>query len=182
MTNKKRTRLSKFLSFILRHHPEKVGLTLEPGGWVGIDALIAAVNQKNDLFLNRERLKELIEKSKKPRFTVDPTKTRIRAAYGHSVAVDLQMAPEEPPEQLYHGTAQRFIASIREEGLRSKSRNFVHLSTFQEDAAEVGQRHGQLVLLTVEARALYRTGQVFYRPNNRVWLTEQVPAAYLSGF
>ena len=173
------SKLSKFLSLILRHKPDAVGLSLDAQGWAPIAELIAKCSRAGTRF-TREELLEVVGSSEKKRFTVSEDGKRIRAAQGHSVDVKLGLAAIEPPEKLFHGTATRFLDSIFAEGLSPKSRQQVHLSVDAATALRVGQRHGRPVILSVEALRMHQQGHAFYRADNGVWLTDQVPSAYLS--
>lgn len=170
--------LSKFLSFVLRHKPEAIGLTLDPQGWVAIDELIAKSSAAGTQF-NRHELMHVVETSDKKRFSVSADGRHIRAAQGHSVAVNLGLMPQRPPDVLYHGTATRFVDSILSEGLRPQARQQVHLSTDIETARRVGQRHGKPSVLTINAAGMHATGLLFFLADNGVWLTDHVPAEFL---
>ncbi len=170
--------ISKFISFVLRHQPEAVGLTPDAGGWVAVDDLIAAA-QKQSIPLDRALLETIVGQNDKQRFAFSDDGLRIRANQGHSFPVDLGLAPLTPPEFLYHGTATRFLNAIREQGLRPGSRQQVHLSGDEVTARTVGQRHGKPVVLTVLAGRMFQDRFLFYRSANGVWLTDAVPAAYL---
>ncbi|WP_395678168.1 RNA 2'-phosphotransferase [Inquilinus sp.] len=173
------TETSKFLSYVLRHEPQAIGLTLDSEGWARIDALIAAA-AANGKVLDRELIQAVVDGNDKKRFSISPDGDRMRAVQGHSTAeVAIAYAPVEPPEQLFHGTATRFLASIRAEGLVPGSRHHVHLSPDVETAMAVGRRHGQPVVLTVAAGAMHCQGFVFHRADNGVWLTKAVPPAFL---
>jgi len=178
MTEKETIRTSKFLSLILRHEPERAGLTLGEAGWVGVDELLAAVN-RNGVALTLEGLKHIVASSDKKRFAFSEDGQRIRASQGHSVEVDLQYAPQTPPEILYHGTATRFLDGIRQNGLSRMERHDVHLSAETKVTLQVGGRHGKPVLLTVRAGEMHRAGFVFRCSANGVWLTENVPPQYI---
>jgi putative RNA 2'-phosphotransferase len=171
-------KLSKFLSLVLRHEPERLGLTLDSAGWVVVERLLAACRAQH-VPLTRERLEHLVATSEKKRFAFDETRTRIRASQGHSVAVELGYEPEVPPEILYHGTVEKFLPSIRMQGLLKGERHHVHLSADEPTARKVGERRGQPILLTVKADAMHRAGHAFYRSANGVWLVDNVPAAFL---
>lgn len=173
-------RISKFLSLHLRHEPEALGLELEPGGWVPVEALLRAC-EKRRMKLTPEILAQVVAENDKQRFSFSPDGTRIRANQGHSVEVDLGLEPVAPPERLYHGTAQATLAPIRESGgLRRMGRHHVHLSPDEETARRVGARHGKPVVLAVAARRMAEeTGAAFYCSANGVWLVESVPLAYL---
>jgi putative RNA 2'-phosphotransferase len=170
--------LSKFLSFVLRHKPETIGLTLDSQGWAAIDDLIAK-SQAAGTELNREELMHVVETSDKRRFSLSSDGRRIRAAQGHSVAVDLGLTPRRPPDVLYHGTAKRFVDSILSEGLRSQERQQVHLSMDKKTARRVGQRHGKPAILKVDAAGMHAKGLQFFLADNGVWLTDHVPAEFL---
>lgn len=171
-------RVSKYLSKHLRHDPGRLGLTLEPGGWVAVEALLAACAR--DRFpIARAELETVVARSDKQRFAFDPTGARIRANQGHSVAVDLQLEPAAPPDVLFHGTGARNEDAIAAEGLRKMRRHHVHLSPDPETARKVGARHGRPVVLMVRAGDLHRSGVPFFRAENGVWLVDHVPPEYL---
>jgi putative RNA 2'-phosphotransferase len=178
MDSARRVKVSKFLSLHLRHEPERLGLTLEPGGWVPVAALLAG-GAAQGFPLTREELSEVVASSDKQRFAFDPTGTRIRANQGHSVPVDLQLEPTPPPDVLYHGTADHTLALVLKEGLSRMSRHHVHLSPDADTAVKVGRRHGRPVVLVVDAATMVRDGFAFYRSANGVWLTDRVPPQYL---
>lgn len=178
MDEARRVRLSKFLSYVLRHDPESIGLELEPGGWVQVEALLEAARAAGRR-IGRDDLLNVIELSDKPRFELDPEGRAIRARYGHSVAVELDRQPTEPPEFLFHGTAKRFLGAILEHGLRARGRTWVHLSPDLATARQVGARHGQPIALRVAAGRMWEGGHQFYRAGPGVWLTETVPPDFL---
>jgi len=172
------TRFSKFISLVLRHQPEKYGLTLDDHGWAQISDLIAIANHAN-VPLTIDVIHQIVGLNDKQRFAISDDGTAIRARQGHSIAVDLELQPLEPPVQLYHGTAERFVASIREQGLLRGARQHVHLSPDVPTALKVGQRHGKAVVLGVASGAMHHDGYRFYRSENGVWLVDAVPVAYL---
>ncbi|MEL6977115.1 MAG: RNA 2'-phosphotransferase [Pseudomonadota bacterium] len=172
------TRASKFLSLVLRHQPQTAGLNLDSEGWAEIDALLAGAPRR--LSLDRGRLDEIVATNNKKRFEISACGARIRAVQGHSVAVDLALAPITPPETLYHGTATRFLKAIMAEGLRPGNRRHVHLSADWETARAVGTRHGVPAILHVAAARAASEGQSFYRAANGVWLTDPLAPSYLS--
>lgn len=176
MDERRTVKVSKYLSKHLRHQPERIGLTLDEAGWVEIDTLIAAAGAHGFRF-TRDELDQVVATNDKRRFAVEGT--RIRASQGHSVEVDLGLAPAAPPAYLYHGTVARSLDAIRAEGLRPMNRHAVHFSTDRETATRVGARRGRPVVLAVDAGAMQREGHVFHMSANGVWLTEAVPARYL---
>ena len=169
-------RTSKFLSLVLRHKPETIGIELDANGWIDIDRLLEAMANHNKA-LTRDQLFTVVRDNDKQRFVVE--NNRIRANQGHSISVDLGLVPKPPPDALYHGTATRFLDSILKQGLHKMNRHHVHLSPDIETASSVGVRHGKLALLTVNAKAMAEDGYVFYQSNNGVWLVEHVPPTYL---
>lgn len=171
-------RLSKFLSLVLRHEPGKAGLALDSAGWVDVDELLRGCASAGHL-ISRSQLEEVARSSDKQRFAFSPDGLRIRANQGHSVEVRLDYARQTPPEILFHGTATRFLASIREQGLVKGARHHVHLSADVETAIKVGQRHGRPVVLQVRAGEMHRAGAEFFRSDNGVWLTERVQPEWL---
>ncbi len=171
-------RTSKFLSLILRHQPEKIGLTLDANGWADVDELILRANEAGKR-LNRNLLDRIVAENDKKRFAFSEDGTRIRASQGHSIDIDLALTPSTPPDVLYHGTASRFVESIRAEGLHSGNRQHVHLSLDVATATMVGSRHGKPVVLVIRAGEMVAAGHQFYLSANGVWLTELVPAAFI---
>ncbi|RSZ56246.1 RNA 2'-phosphotransferase [Massilia atriviolacea] len=172
--------VSKFLSLILRHSPATIKLKLDDNGWADIDELLAGAASHGKPF-NRKLLEQVVADNDKKRFTISDDGKRIRANQGHSVkGVDLELPPVTPPEVLYHGTASRFAASIRDKGLIPGSRHHVHLSADSATAVNVGQRHGVPVVLAVQARALHEQGQPFYLSANGVWLTGPVDKRFIA--
>lgn len=169
---------SKFLSLVLRHRPEKVGLVLDGGGWVGVAELLRAVNASG-FGLTREELFEVVERNDKRRFALSEDGGRVRASQGHSVEVELGYEPRRPPAVLFHGTAERSLDSIRETGLNRGGRHHVHLSPDAPTARRVGGRRGRAAVLEVEAERMWGAGFPFYLSANGVWLTERVPASYI---
>ena len=178
MKDKETIQTSKFLSLILRHEPERVGLKLGEGGWVGVEELLRAVNQ-NGKALTLERLKEIVTTCDKQRFAFSEDGERIRASQGHSVEVNLQYTPQVPPEILYHGTATRHLEGIRQHGLQKMDRHDVHLSAKAEAAHQVGGRHGKPVILTIRAGEMHRAGFEFRCSTNGVWLVDHLPPQYI---
>jgi putative RNA 2'-phosphotransferase len=171
--------LSKYLSKYLRHRPEELGLALMPGGWVEVDALLAASAQRG-ISISRGELEEVVTRNDKKRFAFDESGTLIRAQQGHSATVDLELEPARPPEVLYHGTPERNLVAITRDGLLKMRRHHVHLSPDEATARAVGARRGRPVVLAVHAEKMHRDRYVFYRSGNGVWLVQQVPPRYLS--
>lgn len=179
MTDNELVRISKTLSYHLRHHPDELGLTLGPGGWVAVDELLAAL-ACNGKAITRAQLDEVVARNNKRRFALDEDGTRIRASQGHSVAVDLELEATLPPAVLYHGTSEHVLAAIQREGLLKMGRHHVHLSADAATAQHVGARHGPSVVLVVDAASMHAAGHVFYRSANGVWLVDAVPPGFLA--
>lgn len=171
-------RVSKFLAMHLRHRPERIGITLDKGGWVGVDELIAACAH-NGFPVSREELEYVVTANDKHRYGFDETGAHIRANQGHSVEVELGLPISTPPDVLFHGTTDRFLSVIRREGLRPMGRHDVHLSAELETARRVGARRGEPVVLTIDAAAMALTGYEFRLSANGVWLVSAVPPRYL---
>ena len=169
---------SKFLSLVLRHKPEEIGINLDPAGWVVVSDLLDAC-KRHGFQITFEELETVVATSDKKRFAFNEDKAMIRANQGHSVEVELGYQPQEPPDILYHGTAERFLSSIREKGLVKGSRHHVHMSKDVETAKKVGQRHGKPVVLKIKSKLMHQSGAIFYLSDNGVWLTEQVLPEYL---
>ncbi|MFF5898266.1 RNA 2'-phosphotransferase [Streptomyces argenteolus] len=176
MDEKRTVKVSKYLSKHLRHRPERLGITLDPHGWVEVDELLGAC-ARNGFTITPEELDHVVAVNDKQRFAVDAG--RIRANQGHSVTVDLDLPPAAPPSYLYHGTIAQALDSIRSEGLRPMNRHHVHLSPDRATAVRVGARRGVPVVLSVDAGAMHRAGHLFHVSANGVWLTDAVPPAFL---
>jgi putative RNA 2'-phosphotransferase len=176
--NKSLVATSKFLSLVLRHKPEAIGIALDAEGWIDVDVLLAAA-ARHGRSISRVQLADVVATNDKQRFSLSTDGRSIRANQGHSVDVDLALAPLEPPEFLYHGTVERFVSSIREKGLIRGQRHHVHLSGDRETAGRVGQRRGKAVILVVESGRMHRLGHKFFCSANGVWLTDTVPPAFL---
>lgn len=181
MERSERISLSKYLSYLLRHDPKSLDLQMDPHGWVRISELVEK-DRAEGRDLDRDRILEVMEAGDKKRFRVSDDGRYIRASYGHSVEVDLQLEPREPPRMLFHGTAEHNLDAIRREGLRPRGRRYVHLSTGEEDARQVGSRHGKAVILEIRAGAMHERGHVLYRSDTEpgIWLTDRVPPDYIS--
>ena len=180
MDSKSLKTISKYLSLHLRHQPEAIGLTLQPGGWVNINDLLSATRHHSDLTLTRDLLQTVVTTSDKQRFAISPDGQRIRANQGHSIPIDLQLPPQTPPEILYHGTAEPAVSAILAEGLKKMARHHVHLSATPDTAKTVGSRHGRPVIFQVAATTMYNDSFTFHCSDNGVWLTDHVPVEYLT--
>jgi putative RNA 2'-phosphotransferase len=176
-TDSRSTRISKFLSLVLRHEPARAGLVLDEAGWTTVDSLLRGL-AANRLAVTREELERVVATNEKQRFALSEDGQRIRASQGHSIEVRLDYAPQTPPNVLYHGTVECFWESIRRQGLLKGQRHHVHLSADQETALKVGQRRGRPILLRIRAGEMAGAGHVFYRSTNGVWLVEHVPGDF----
>ena len=173
------TRTGKFISYILRHHPEEIGITLDEHGWADVNALIEGINKTRQYHLTRNMLDEIVRTNNKKRYSYNEDHSLIRANQGHSIPVDVELEEKSPPEVLYHGTGEKYVPSIDKEGLLPKSRLYVHLSSDPETARMVGSRHGRPVIYRVNSRQMAEDGYIFYLSVNQVWLTKTVPVQYL---
>ena len=176
---KKSKRQSKFLSLVLRHSPQTLGIVLDREGWVDVATLLNALS-KHRRAMTRDELEELVRTNDKKRFEFSKDMLRIRASQGHSVPVDLGYQAAAPPTDLYHGTVSRWLDAIFREGLRPMNRHHVHLSADRATARSVGGRYGRPVLLRVDTRGMLDIGREFYLSTNGVWLVDHVPPAFLS--
>jgi putative RNA 2'-phosphotransferase len=168
---------SRFLAFVLRHHPEHIGIDLDAHGWVDVEELLAAA-ARHGRTIDRALLEHVVATNDKRRFELRDD--RIRAAQGHSVAIDLGLAPLSPPDVLFHGTVERFLTRIRAEGLVAKGRRHVHLSCDIDTATVVGTRRGEAIILRIAAGEMHTQGYAFYRSANGVWLTDHVPPKWIT--
>ena len=177
--DKRLVKLSKFLSLVLRHRPEVIGLQLDAEGWLEIESLIANANARGTPVTLAD-VHEVLSTNDKQRFSLSEDGLRIRANQGHSIrAVDLKLVPTEPLVRLFHGTVEPFLESIRAQGLVKRSRNHVHLSADEATARQVGQRRGKPIVLTIEARRMHAAGYSFFLSSNGVWLTDRVPVEFI---
>lgn len=178
MNRNRLIKTSKFLSYVLRHRPDEIGIQLDDSGWVEVDALLRASGEHGQK-LSPELLQEIVATNDKKRFAFSDDGKRIRASQGHSIEIDLDLEQREPPEQLYHGTVERFLESIMSTGLIKGNRHHVHLSSDVETASKVGGRRGRPIILRVDAGKMHHDGHTFYRSANGVWLCDSVPPAYI---
>lgn len=174
------TRISRYLSLILRHKPWVAGVTLDRHGWADVEELLAGVSRKYPI--NKEILEEIVRTDNKQRYSFNDEKTKIRANQGHSIPVDVELPVVTPPPILCHGTGEKYTASIERQGLLPKSRLYVHLSGDAVTARKVGQRHGKPVIYTVASGKMVKEGFTFYRSVNGVWLTKKVPPRFLTRY
>jgi putative RNA 2'-phosphotransferase len=175
MTEQHRAKISKKLSYILRHAPDSIGLVLDENGWASVHDLMTKFGEP----LSIEDLEEVVETNDKKRFAFNDNFTKIRASQGHSIEIDLAYQPTTPPEFLFHGTAIRFLESIKKDGLLKGSRHHVHLSLDEVTARKVGSRHGSPVILTIKSCEMYEAGYKFFVSENDVWLTDYVPNRFI---
>lgn len=168
---------SRFISLILRHKPETIGITLDEHGWADVKELISGIAEQQPF--DMETLVKIVETDEKQRYSFNEDKTLIRANQGHSIPVDVEPEEKEPPEILYHGTGLKYKKTIEETGLIPKSRLYVHLSSDKDTARNVAKRHGITVIFEVDTSSMHRDGFIFYLSENGVWLTKYVPARYL---
>ena len=171
--------ISKFIALILRHKPEAAGITLDEHGWASVQDMIEGINATGKHHLDVALLEEIVQTDEKQRYSYNEDHTLIRANQGHSVPVDVELEEKTPPVVLYHGTGEKFAASIEEQGLIPKSRLYVHLSADIGTAKTVGSRHGKPVVYAVDCERMVKDGYVFFLSVNQVWLTKAVPVEYL---
>ncbi len=168
---------SKFISLILRHKPETIGISLDEHGWASVSELIEGISKKQ--YIDMAMLEKIVATDSKQRYSFNEDKTLIRANQGHSIPVDVELPVKKPPVILYHGTGEKYVSSIDEQGLIPKSRLYVHLSGDESTAKVVGSRHGKPVIYEIHASQMYNDGYVFYQSVNGVWLTKSVPVKYM---
>ena len=174
-------KLSVFISLILRHKPSEIGITLDNHGWADVNELIDGIN-RSGRSIDMKLLEEIVKTDNKGRYSFNEDKTLIRANQGHSIPVDVGLKEVIPPDILYHGTAMRFIDSIKQQGIKSMSRLYVHLSKDLDTAIKVGNRHGKSVVLRIDTKKMFEEGIKFYLSENGVWLTKFVDWKYVKGF
>ena len=173
------SKTSKFIALILRHKPETIGITLDEHGWADVKELINGINATGKHHLDMAMLEEIVRTDEKQRYSFNEEHTLIRANQGHSIPVDVELKESIPPAVLFHGTGEKYVSSIDEQGLIPKSRLYVHMSADKETAKTVGSRHGKPVIYEIDCKAMAHDGYKFYLSENHVWLTKAVPAKYL---
>lgn len=178
MNQQVNTGTSKFISRILRHHPEAIGIKLDEHGWARVDELITGIAKTRKF--DMEVLEEIVRTDSKQRYSFNENKTLIRANQGHSIPVDVELEQKIPPDILWHGTGEKYVESINQIGLIPKSRLYVHLSKDIDTARTVGSRHGKPVIYRIDAKSMSANGYLFYLSANGVWMTKEVPVQYLS--
>ena len=179
MNTNKIKHISKFLSLILRHNPEKIGLQLDENGWAEVAELLRKSNRYQPT-LTLETLQEVVATNDKKRFAFNEDQTKIRANQGHSIKVDLEYVAKQPPEFLYHGTVSKCMGAIREKGLLKMNRHHVHLSSDRDTAIKVGSRRGKPIILSVNSGEMHQQGILFYQSDNGVWLTDAVAPEFIA--
>ena len=172
-------KLSVFISLILRHKPETIGVQLDEHGWANVDELISSISSTGKK-IDMEILEEIVRTDNKQRYSFNEDKTLIRANQGHSIPVDVELKEQQPPQVLYHGTASKFLDSIMQDGLKPMSRLYVHLSSDIETAMKVDKRHGEPVILKINSKEMCNDGIKFYLSENGVWLTKSVNKKYIT--
>lgn len=177
LSKEQENNLSKYVSYILRHNPEEIGIILDSQGWTSVNDFIEK-SQSKQIF-DLEDLTQVVKNNNKKRFEFSEDGQKIRAQQGHSVEVDLKLPNVEPPKELYHGTATRFLDSIKKEGLKPMSRHDVHLSFNKITAEKVGERHGKVIVLIIDTEKMYKDGFEFQCTSNNVWLTKLIPTQYI---
>ncbi|WP_343090162.1 RNA 2'-phosphotransferase [Clostridioides difficile] len=177
----KKDKLSIFISLILRHKPETIGIKLDDYGYADVNELIEKINNTGRN-INIEILEQIVKEDNKQRYSFNDDKSKIRANQGHSINVNVELRELEPPKYLYHGTATRFLDNIKNEGIIKQSRLYVHLSRDIDIAVKVGKRHGTPVILKINTGKMYENGYKFYLSENNVWLCEYIPFKYVEIF
>ena len=177
-------KLSRFLSFLLRHKPESIGLNMDSEGWVNVNELIKKINSDTEYHINKTILEEIVATDNKGRYVFKGKNNDfIRACQGHSIkTIDLKFEDVEPPNVLYHGTSKNNYKLIKTSGIKPMTRQYVHLSKDCETATKVGARHGEVIVLKIDARKMYEDGIKFYKAENGVWLTDFVDTKYFLWF
>jgi putative RNA 2'-phosphotransferase len=172
------TAMSKFISLILRHKPETIGISLNEHGWADVNELISGI-RTSGRSIDMETLERIVAENNKQRFNFNADRTKIRANQGHSIPVGIELPESNPPDVLYHGTASGFLDSIREKGILKQNRQYVHLSSDIQTALAVGKRHGKPIVLTIDAKKMKEDGYIFYFSVNKVWLCGDIPWKYI---
>ena len=172
-------KISKFLSLVLRHHPETIYLYMDKNGWVYIDELIQNAVRYKNIVLSYDLIKYIVDTNDKKRYIISDDGKKIRANQGHSIDVDLKLENKIPPDILYHGTASRFYDSIMKNGLKPMNRQYIHLSQDKETALIVGKRHGEPIILNIKSKLMHDEGYKYYLSDNNIWLVNSIPVKYI---
>ncbi len=174
LTEKEIVKIGKFMAYLLRHHPEAQGLEIDrEGGWVSVDKMLQILN------ISLEQLEQIVRRDSKGRFSFENgSHQRIRANYGHSIDIELDLDEIEPPDLLYHGTAERKLSHILKEGIKKMNRRYVHLSKDFETAVTVGRRHGKATVIVIDAKMMHNHGKKFFLSGDETILTESVHPRY----
>jgi putative RNA 2'-phosphotransferase len=175
---KNQTKISKFISLILRHNPDVIGITLDNEGWADVNELLCGLKSSGTP-ITLEDLQKIVQEDSKQRYVFSHDGENIRAQQGHSTSVDLAFTVKKPPIILYHGTVGQYIPSIKETGLDKRTRQYVHLSMERVTAENVGGRRGKPIILTVQSLQMFEDGYTFFLSGNGVWLTDHVPSKYI---
>lgn len=178
-SDRRKNKTSKFISLILRHKPEVIGISLDEHGWADVKELIEGVNRAEGHFLDAELLEDIVRTDEKQRYSFNEDHTLIRANQGHSIPVDVELEERTPPDVLYHGTGEKYVSSIDVQGLIPKGRLYVHLSSDMQTAKKVGSRHGRPVIYQIDCSQMVKDGLKFFLSANKIWLTKAVPARYI---
>ena len=178
-SDKRMKNTSQFISLILRHRPEAIGISLDEHGWADVQDLIDGINRSGGHSLDMIKLEEIVRTDEKQRYSFNEEHTLVRANQGHSIPVDVELEEKTPPDILWHGTGEKYVSSIDAQGLIPKGRLYVHLSSDMETAKKVGSRHGKPLIYEIDCRKMTEDGYTFYLSANKVWLTEKVPVDYL---
>ncbi|MFB5652563.1 RNA 2'-phosphotransferase [Leptospira wolffii] len=177
--NDELTKISKHISYVLRHNPDSIGLKLDSHGWADVKELISK-SEDHGIYCSIETIHRILVQSKKSRFELSSNGKRIKAKHGHSIQVEIGLLPNFPPSILYHGTTLKNIESIKENGILRMSRVYVHLSTNPIEARKIGERHGKPLVFAIKAQEMHRNGYEFYISDNNIWLTKVVPKEFIS--
>jgi putative RNA 2'-phosphotransferase len=170
---------SKFVSFVLRHSAEKLGLDIDSQGWVSVEGLIRLCHKSKYIDIDRAVLEKIVESDMKHRYDFNEDGTKIRANQGHSMeCVKIEFDRLVPPQVLFHGTSCNVLPAIHEKGISKMKRHHVHLSETLETAQTVGRRHGKLAVIVIDASQMWADGVEFLRSENNVWLVDHVDPKY----
>lgn len=176
-------KLSIYISYLLRHSPQELGLSMDIHGWVGVEELIGRINGAGKYRLTREQLEQIVAEDNKGRYRFSEDGTKIKACQGHSIPwVEPELQYGQPPEFLYHGTTEAAYQKIRNSGYISKmSRHAVHMQADMNKAWQSAKRwHQKPMVLKIDAQSMHRDGMSFGVSDNGVWCTECVPVSYIA--
>lgn len=172
--------ISMFMSKVLRHEPHIIGITLDENGWTNLDEFNVKLKKVfNNISI--DKIKYIVDTDEKKRYSILDNKIRANQGHNSKLKVNLEFNKVVPNKSLYHGTIDKFINSIKENGLLPQSRQYVHLSSSLKVAKNVAKRRineGNIVIIEIDVEKMIKDGYDFYLSDNNVFLVKNIPNIY----